>query len=91
MTDATSAQGGLPLSKTKRLVLQSVVGAVFGAGTTFAALTLIEGKFPILEDPQRLAAMAIGLVYLLMALLVAFGTMLTRPGSVLLNVQMKRN
>lgn len=87
MTDVTSAQAGPPVSKRKRLVLQTVVGAFFGAATTYAALTLIEGSFPILEDPQRLAAMAVGLVYLLMALLVAFGTVMTRPGSVLLNVE----
>jgi len=87
MTDVTSPQSGSSLTKRSRLVLQIVVGALFGAGTTFAALNLIEGSFPIAEDPQRLAAMAVGLIYLLIALLVAFGTVMTRPGSVLLNVE----
>ena len=86
MTELTSAQPTRSLSKRKRLVLLTLAGAVFGASATYAALSLIEGSFPISKDPQRLAAMAVGLVYLLMAVLVAFGTLMTRLGSVLLNV-----
>ena len=74
-------------TKWGRLVLQMVVGACVGGAVTAATLVLIKSNLAVFDDPQRLVAMGVGLIFLMMGAFVALGTALPRPGSLLLNVE----
>ena len=87
MTDANSIPPADRMSKRGRLLLQMLVGAVLGGSVTYGSLMLIKGRMPILDDPQRLVAIGIGLIFFLMGLFVAVAAAIPRPGSVLLNVE----
>ena len=81
-----SAAGPVP-AKTRKLVLQVAIGAIVGGAASFGVLKAIEGTGFNLDDPSRVAALGIGLVFILMGTLVAFGLALPGPGARLLNVE----
>lgn len=87
MTDANHGAAPSPKAKRGRLLLQMLVGAVAGGGVTYGALMLTKDRLAILADPQRLVAMGVGLLFVLMGVSVALGIAWPRPGSVLLNVE----
>ena len=74
-------------AKSRKLVLQLVVGAVAGAATTFAVLSALDGSGFSLDDPSRMAALLTALIFLLMGLFVGLGTAAPGPGARLLNVE----
>ena len=74
-------------SKTRKLVLQVIVGAIAGGVITFFTLNAIEASGFDLDDPSRVLALAIGLVLALMGLFVGLGAAVPGPGSRLLNVE----
>lgn len=71
----------------RKMILQSIVGAVCGAIVTYLALQLVEGRGFDLDDPSRVAALGVGLVFLLMGTIVGLGVALPGPGAHLLNVE----
>lgn len=87
MTDADNLAPPSRPSKRGRLVLQMLVGAALGGGATYGALTMVSGRMAILDDPQRLVALGVGLIFALMGVFVLIGTAVPKPGSVLLNVE----
>ena len=64
-------------AKTRKLVLQTLSGAVVGAVVTYFALEMGGGAAD-LEDSARLAAVAAGIVYALMGAFVGLGAIV--PG-----------
>lgn len=86
MTEAKTFPPPSPMSKRGRFFLQWIVGGSLGGGVTIGALTLLDGPMTIHENPQRLVALCVGLIFALMGLFVLFGTAVPKPGSVLLNV-----
>lgn len=74
-------------SKTRKLVMQMVVGAISGGAVTFLTLNAIEGSGFNLDDPSRVLALLVGLVFAVMGLFVGLGVAVPGPGSRLLNVE----
>jgi hypothetical protein len=74
-------------SKTRKLVLQLIFGAVTGGAVTFLTLNAIEGSGFDLENPSRVFALLVGLVFILMGLFVGLGAAIPGLGSRLLNVE----
>ena len=74
-------------SKTRKLVVQMLVGAVAGAAVTLLTLNAIEGAGFNLDDPSRVSALLVGLVFLLMGAIVGLGVAMPGPGAHLLNVE----
>ena len=72
--------------KSLKVAKQAFIGGLFGGITTYAALTLLDGRLALFEDPQRLTALVAGLVFAVMALFVGFGVAAPHLGSKLLNV-----
>ena len=73
-------------AKTRKLVLQTLSGAVVGALVTYFALK-IGGGAADFEDPARLAAVAAGIVYALMGAFVGLGAIVPGAGAKFLNVE----
>ena len=73
-------------AKTRKLVLQTLSGAVVGAVVTYFALEMGGGAAD-LEDSARLAAVAAGIVYALMGAFVGFGAIVPGAGAKFLNVE----
>ena len=71
---------------TQKLIFQTLTGAAFGAAGTFLFLQY-GGKVADFEDPSRLAAAAMGIIYALMGLFVGFGALAPRAGAKFLNVE----
>jgi hypothetical protein len=76
----------LDAAKTRKLVLQTLSGAVVGALVTYFALK-IGGGAADFEDPARLAAVAAGIVYALMGAFVGLGAIVPGAGAKFLNVE----
>jgi hypothetical protein len=73
-------------AKTRKLIVQLVAGAITGAAVTFFFLNSAE-KVADFDDPARLAAVAAGIIYLLMGGIVAIGAMMPGAGAKFLNVE----
>lgn len=74
-------------SKTGKLVLQLVSGALIGGFVTFGFLTGIgEGGFDK-DDPSRAVGLIAGLIFILMGGLVGLGTIAPKAGAFFLNVE----
>jgi hypothetical protein len=73
-------------AKTRKLIVQLVSGAVAGALVTFFFLKIASSAADF-DDPSRLAAVAAGIVYLLMGGIVAIGAMAPNAGAKFLNVE----
>ena len=73
--------------KTRKLVLQILFGAITGGVMTFLTLNAIEGRGFDLDNPSRVIALLIGLVFVLMGLFVGLGVAMPGAGSHLLNVE----
>jgi hypothetical protein len=73
-------------SKTRKLIVQLLGGAVVGALVTFFFLRT-GSRIADFDDPARLAAVAAGIIYLLMGGIVAIGAMLPGAGAKFLNVE----
>jgi len=73
-------------AKTRKLLLQGLSGAVAGALVTYFAFEYSDNVAD-LDDPSRLAAMAVGIVYALMGLFVAIGSLVPGAGAKFLNVE----
>ncbi len=71
---------------TQKLIFQTLTGAAFGAAGTFLFLQY-GGKVADFEDPSRLAAAAMGIIYALMGLFVGFGALAPGAGAKFLNVE----
>ena len=74
-------------SKTRKLVMQMIVGAIAGGATTFVTINAIEGSGFDLDDPSRVIALLVGLVFVVMGMFVGLGVAMPGPGSRLLNVE----
>lgn len=72
-------------SKTRKLIVQLVSGAVVGAAVSYFFFRSMDGAAN-LDDPARLAAVAAGIIYVLMGGIVAIGAMLPGAGARILNV-----
>ena len=70
----------------KKLIVQTLSGAAFGAAGTFLFLQY-GGKVADFEDPSRLAAAATGIIYVLMGLFVGIGALVPGAGAKFLNVE----
>lgn len=70
----------------KKLIVQTLSGAAFGAAGTFLFLQY-GGKVADFEDPSRLAAAATGIIYVLMGLFVGIGALAPGAGAKFLNVE----
>lgn len=71
----------------RKLSLQALIGAAFGAGGMIALLELAVVPEAPLWDPSHVVLAGVGLIYVLMALLVGVGTLAPRSiGQRLLNV-----
>ena len=70
----------------KKLIVQTLTGAAFGAAGTFLFLQL-GGKVADFDDPARLAAAATGIIYVLMGLFVGIGALAPGAGAKFLNVE----
>ena len=81
---AASARGP---SKTRKLILQFIAGALSGALVTYGALELLDGTGFDARDPSRMMALAVGLVFAIIGLFVALGVAMPRAGTGLLNVE----
>lgn len=86
MNAETAATARAP-SKTRKLILQFVIGALSGALITYGALKLLDGNGFDADDPSRMLALAVGLVFAIIGLFVALGVAMPRAGSHLLNVE----
>ena len=73
-------------SKTRKLIVQLLGGAVVGALVTFFFLKT-GGKAADFDDPARLAAVAAGIIYMLMGGIVAIGATAPGAGAKFLNVE----
>jgi hypothetical protein len=73
-------------AKTRKLVLQLVAGAVVGAAVTFLFLKSADTAADF-GDPARLAAVAAGIIYILMGGIVAIGAVAPGAGAKFLNVE----
>jgi hypothetical protein len=71
----------------RKLVLQLVIGAGSGGLITYGALTLLDGRGFDADDPSRMLALAVGLVFAVIGLFVALGLAMPRAGTQLLNVE----
>lgn len=69
----------------KKLFLQMIAGAVIGAAS--AAAILLTWKDPDPSDPATLFAIATGMIYALMGLMVGLGALAPVAGARLLNVE----
>ena len=74
-------------SKTRKLIMQMVVGAIAGASVTYLALGAIEGSGFDLDDPSRVGALLIAIVFLLMGVFVGAGVLVPGLGARILNVE----
>lgn len=82
-TDATARAP----SKTRKLILQFVTGALSGALVTYGVLELLDGSGFDADNPSRMMALAVGLVFAIIGLFVALGLAMPRAGTRLLNVE----
>lgn len=74
-------------TKTRKLILQLVSGALTGGLVTFGVLSLLgEGGFDI-DDPARAIALVAGLIFAITGGMIAVGLAAPRIGSQLLNVE----
>jgi hypothetical protein len=73
-------------TKTRKLIVQLVSGAVVGAAVSYFFFRSMDGAAN-LDDPARLAAVAAGIIYVLMGAIVAIGAMLPGAGARILNVE----
>lgn len=71
----------------RKLVMQLIFGAIAGGAMAFLTLNGIERFGFNLDNPSRVIALAIGLIFVLMGLFVGFGVAAPKPGSRLLNVE----
>lgn len=76
-----------PRFNVRKFVMQIVVGAVSGAAITYATLKLLDGNGFDADDPSRMMALAVGLVFAIIGLFVALGVAAPRAGAHLLNVE----
>ena len=74
-------------SKTRKLVMQMIFGAIAGGAITFVTINAIEGSGFNLDDPSRVIALLVGLVFVVMGMFVGLGVAMPGPGSRLLNVE----
>lgn len=72
---------------TKKFLLQMLIGASVGAGTTAAFLALFGDAWIETSDGGTIIAMLAGLIYAVMGLFVGFGLAAPRAGARLLNVE----
>ena len=87
MNRTSNAPAPLGPSKIRKLALQMAAGAVVGATVTFAVLTFVGKSRFEFDDPARLIALAVGLVFALIGLCVALGVIAPKSGAHLLNVE----
>jgi len=85
----TPSEAGAPAggSKTRKTLIRMGIGAIAGASVTYALLAMVEKSGFDMDDPARLSALAAGIVFALMGLIVGLGTLAPRSGAYLLNVE----
>lgn len=72
--------------KTRKLLLQTISGAVVGAAVTFFFLEYV-GSAADIHDPGRLTAIGAGIIYVLMGAFVGIGALAPGAGARFLNVE----
>ena len=82
MTDLTKARFNV-----RKFVLQLLFGAVSGAAITYGTLKTLDGNGFDADDPSRMLALAVGLVFAIIGLFVVLGVAAPRAGAHLLNVE----
>ena len=80
----TTHTGKQPL---RTMLMRTMVGAIFGAGSAALILLLLRGSGVDLRDPGVVLTLMAGLCYLLMGFIVAVGAMVPRTGALILNVE----
>ncbi|ALJ14928.1 hypothetical protein [Sphingopyxis macrogoltabida] len=76
----------VPAASWRKLALQSLFGALAGAGAMIAAMTLLEGELPVWQKSQ-IILVGVGMIYVLMGLFVGLGVLAPRLlGQRMLNV-----
>lgn len=78
--------GVMEKTKVRKMALQMLGGAVAGAVSIFLFLKLGENAVDF-DDPARIGAAAIGMVYVLMGAVVGLGVMAPGVGAAVLNVE----
>jgi hypothetical protein len=73
--------------KLRRLIAQLVIGALVGGVTSFLAFTNLKHAGIDIDDPSRVLALGVGLVFAIMGLFVGLGVAAPSAGSKLLNVE----
>jgi hypothetical protein len=86
MTRSTSAAAPAPSGKVRKLIMQMLVGALFGFATMFLLLNGLGKEVLRQSGPDGIAAIGVGVVYCLIGLFVGLGTAFPGPGAKLLNV-----
>ena len=76
-----------PRFNVRKFVMQVLVGAVSGGAITYATLKMLDGNGFDADDPSRMMALAVGLVFAILGLFVAIGVAAPRAGAQLLNVE----
>ncbi|WP_310468823.1 hypothetical protein [Sphingomonas sp.] len=87
MTQPVPAAATANRPKWRKTALQMMLGALTGAAVTYGLLTAVGRTGFELDDPSRVVALAAGIVFALMGLVVALGAMAPGPGAHLLNVE----
>lgn len=74
-------------SKVRRILMQGFSGMIVGAGGAAAMLLVIEQRGGALEEPARVGALMVALVYVLIGAIVAVGAAVPGIGTRALNVE----
>lgn len=86
MTQSSSAASAASSSNIRKLIMQMLVGALFGFATMFLLLNGLGREVLRQSGPDGIVAIGVGVIYCLIGLFVGFGTMFPGPGAKLLNV-----
>lgn len=86
MTQSSPAATPASSSPIRKLIMQTLVGALFGFATMFLLLNGLGKEVLRQSGPDGIAAIGVGVVYCLIGLFVGLGTMFPGPGAKLLNV-----
>lgn len=87
MIQSISAAAQSTRSTRRKTVMQMVAGALVGGTVTFGLLTAVGRSGFDIDDPSRVLALAAGMVFALIGLLVGLGVLAPGPGAHLLNVE----
>lgn len=85
--NADTAKPAAAPSKTRKLIVQLVAGALTGGLVTYGVLTTLGDTGFDIDDPARAVALVTGLILAIIGAMVGFGLAAPRIGAELLNVE----